>query len=343
MKTKKEDLSNSSRIAIPLGDPAGIGIEVTLKALSSKNLPMNMQPLLVGCKHEIEKTYLKLVNQGMTSVINPKEIDIENIPFEGAFTSGQGNAKTGKASFDYLTRAVEIVLEGQARALVTAPIAKYAWHKAGKLYSGQTERLAELSQIKNPSMMFTACSPNTDWRLNTLLATTHIPFEEITKQLTSEIIYSKLDILLEFCKKFKKKPKLAIAGINPHAGEEGHLGKEEINWLIPTIKKWKQNNPEVNIYGPIPPDSCWISTAKAWKGIKTSNAPDGILALYHDQGLIPIKIIAFEHAVNTTLGLPFIRTSPDHGTGFDIAGKGIADSTSMLEAIKTAWNLSDEN
>ena len=156
----------------------------------------------------------------------------------------------------------------------------------------------------------------------------------------STLIFSKLNTLLEFCKNFKKNPTISIAGLNPHSGENGFLGKEEINWLIPTINQWKKENPKVNVLGPISPDTCWISSSRAWNTIPTSNTPDGILALYHDQGLIPIKLISFDNAVNTTLGLPFIRTSPDHGTGFDISKKAIARHESMASAIETAWQLS---
>ena len=144
---------------------------------------------------------------------------------------------------------------------------------------------------------------------------------------------------MEFCKKFNKYPKIFVAGLNPHSGEQGQLGEEEIKWIEPILQKWAKQHPEVILKGPIPPDTCWISSAAAWNGKAKETGPDGILALYHDQGLIPIKIIAFEDAVNTTLGLKFIRTSPDHGTGFDIAGKGSANENSMIAAINTAWQL----
>ena len=133
-------------------------------------------------------------------------------------------------------------MHGEARALVTAPIAKHYWHQAGHIYPGQTERLAELAKIKNPSMLFTAVSPNTEWRLNTLLATTHIPLSQVSQKLTPQLIESKLNTLLSFCKRFTEKPRLAISGLNPHAGEGGKLGAEEIQWLIPLLKKWQKNN-----------------------------------------------------------------------------------------------------
>jgi len=149
---------------------------------------------------------------------------------------------------------------------------------------------------------------------------------------------SKLDLLFEFCKNYVNKPFLKVAGLNPHAGEEGILGSEEKDWINDAINSWIKQNKEVELLGPISPDTCWNSSAKAWRE-KTAPTHDGILAMYHDQGLIPIKVIALNYSVNTTLGLPFIRTSPDHGTGFDIAGRGIAQSQSMVEAIKTAIDL----
>ncbi len=337
-KNQEDKIQN--RIAIALGDPAGIGTEVTLKALGTLNLPKNMQPVLIGCKQIIENVYASLKKNGISSIANPEKLLIENIPYEGKHILGKPNVTTGEASFVWLTRATQLVLEGKARALVTGPISKYIWKEAGHHYPGQTERLAELAGGVPTSMLFTAKSPVNEWRLNTLLATTHIPLKEISKVLTPDLIISKLDTLLAFCKAFKPNPTIAIAGLNPHAGENGHLGIEEIEWIIPTIQKWQQKNPTITLKGPISPDTCWISSGRAWLNESTNDAPDGILALYHDQGLIPTKVLAFDKAVNTTLGLPFIRTSPDHGTGFDIAQKFIAKPDSMIAALETAWELS---
>ena len=247
---------------------------------------------------------------------------------------------TGSASFKWLLNATNILLEGKANALVTAPISKIAWHKAGHKFAGQTELLGKLTN-KKTSMLFTAISPNNGWRFNTLLATTHIPLNKINDTLTKELIRHKLDTLLNFCRKFKEKPSIQIAGLNPHAGEEGKIGIEEQNLIIPILNEWKLDNPDIKIIGPIPPDTCWISSVNAWNGASIkNNAPDGILALYHDQGLIPVKLIAFDEAVNTTLGLPFVRTSPDHGTALDIAGMFKAREKSMVAAMNNAWLLS---
>ena len=222
-------------------------------------------------------------------------------------------------------------------ALVTAPIAKASWHAAGFNYPGQTERLAELAGVAEASMLFTARSPQGGWRFNTLLATTHIPLAEVPSRLSAALVERKLEALLEFCQRFQPQPRLVVAGLNPHAGEAGNLGLEERDWLEPTLAAWRQRHGPVTLEGPLPPDSCWLEAAQAWQG--KVRGPDGYLALYHDQGLIPVKLLAFDAAVNTSLGLPFLRTSPDHGTGFAIAGLGIARACSMAAAIEAAWEL----
>ena len=337
LKTSKV---NKNTLIISLGDPAGIGTEITLKALGSKTLNNNIQPLLVGCKNNIYETYTKLINHGVHNIPNPKKLDIIDIPLEKKIIPGIVNKHSGSASFKWLSSATNILLEGKAKALVTAPISKIAWYKAGHEFAGQTELLGKLTNRKT-SMLFTAISPKNGWRFNTLLATTHISINQINNNLTKELIKHKLDALLNFCSQFKEKPLIHIAGLNPHAGEEGKIGIEEQKLIIPTLNEWKVDNPGIKITGPIPPDTCWLSSADAWIGESTeNNAPDGILALYHDQGLIPVKLIAFDEAVNTTLGLPFIRTSPDHGTALDIAGKFKARATSMIAAMNNAWLLS---
>ena len=201
---------------------------------------------------------------------------------------------------------------------------------------------AKACGVKNVGMLFTAKSPITGWRFNTLLATTHIPLCEVPKKLSTELIHSKLDLLKDFCNTYVDKPTLKVAGLNPHAGEEGLLGHEEKDWLNDALITWNEKHREIELLGPLSPDSCWNSSVKAWNN-KDAAKHDGILAMYHDQGLIPMKVIALNYSVNTTIGLPFIRTSPDHGTGFDIAGKGIAQSQSMIEAIKAAIEITNNS
>ncbi len=340
MRKIKTSKDHKNTIIISLGDPAGIGTEITLKALGSKFLSNNIKPLLVGCKNNIYQTYSKLIEHGENNIPNPKNLNIIDIPLEKKVIPGIVDKHSGNASFKWLFNAINLLLEGKANALVTAPISKIAWHKAGHEFAGQTELLSKLTN-KKTSMLFTAVSPNNGWRFNTLLATTHIPLNKVKNNLTKELIRYKLDALVNFCLLFKEKPLIHIAGLNPHAGEEGKIGIEEQNLIIPILNEWKLDNPNIKISGPIPPDTCWMSSAEAWNAKSNkNNAPDGILALYHDQGLIPVKLIAFDEAVNTTLGLPFVRTSPDHGTALDIAGKFKAREKSMIAAINNAWLLS---
>jgi 4-hydroxythreonine-4-phosphate dehydrogenase len=265
-------------------------------------------------------------------------LEVLDLPLEQPLAPGQAGAASGDASFHWLSAAVEQVQRGSCSALVTAPIAKHAWHAAGHHYPGQTERLAELCDKTTASMLFTARSPQSGWRLNTLLATTHIPLAAVPRQLSDRRISHKLDVLLAFCQRFQPQPKLVIAGLNPHAGEAGQLGRDEVDWLIPCLEQWRQRHPQVELIGPLPPDTCWLDAGLAWRD-EQNQAADGYLALYHDQGLIPVKLLAFDQAVNTSLGLPFLRTSPDHGTGFDIAGRGIARAASMRAALDTALEL----
>ena len=317
-------------------------MEVTLKALADPRRPADMPiPLLVGCRASLQKTADTLRLQSQDPIADPDLLDVEDLPVPGGpLQPGDAGATSGEAGFRWLSRAVELVKEQQGRALVTAPIAKHAWHEAGHRYPGQTERLAELDGRKAASMLFTAVSPTTGWRLNTLLATTHIPLGRVTEVLTADLVQRKLNELAEFCLRFNPAPRLLVAGLNPHAGEQGQLGGEEQQWLNPLLKQWASDHPSVNLKGPLPPDTCWLSAAQAWSHASDQSGPDGILALYHDQGLIPVKLLAFDQAVNTTLGLSFLRTSPDHGTGFDIAGQGVARGASMLAAIQAAWELS---
>ncbi len=337
MKNKKNTIGEKIKIIISVGDESGIGPEVILKALFSREIPNNIDILIVGSKNNLDNTYNNLKSLGIENIVDPKDYQICDIkiPFE----IKKKRKSHGNASFFYLKKAIEIAQKYQNSALVTGPICKKSWALAGHNYSGQTELLAESCHVKDVGMLFTAKSPITGWRFNTLLATTHIPLSEVPKKLSTELIHSKLDLLSKFCKNYVKKPLLKVAGLNPHAGEEGMLGSEE-EWMRNAVIKWSQKNKGVQISGPISPDTCWNSSAEAWRD-KTVKSHDGILAMYHDQGLIPIKVIALNYSVNTTLGLPFIRTSPDHGTGFDIAGKGLAQSQSMVEAIKTALDLTE--
>ena len=333
--TSNED--QKAIIIISVGDESGIGPEVILKALGSKELPKDIHIKIIGSKKNLNLTYKLLKEIGVSNIANPDILDIEDIKIpNNKYNSSKKDF--GNSSFYYLKHAIEIVKSLPNSSLVTGPICKKSWALAGHNYSGQTELLSESCNCENTGMLFTAKSPITGWRFNTLLATTHLPLIEIPNKLNPNLITSKLDLLKNFSKKFNKDIYLKVAGLNPHAGEEGILGEEETSFINESLFNWKASNPEINIEGPVSPDSCWLSSSKAWRD-KNSAKHDGILAMYHDQGLIPMKIIATNYSVNTTLGIPFIRTSPDHGTGFDIFGKGKAQYQSMLEAIKTAREL----
>jgi len=324
------------KVVLSVGDESGIGPEIILKALYSNQIPRNIDFILVGSKKNLQNTYEHLKSLGLENLANPKNLKIQDLQI----SSSDNNPKSsyGNSSFQYLSKAIEIVKQTPNSALVTGPICKKSWYLAGHNFSGQTEVLAKACGVKNVGMLFTAKSPITGWRFNTLLATTHIALCEVPKKLTTELIHSKLDLFKDFCNTYTDKPSLKVAGLNPHAGEDGILGNEEKDWLNDALNAWSERNRNIKLFGPLSPDSCWNSSAKAWRD-KEAETHGGVLAMYHDQGLIPMKVIALNYSVNTTIGLPFIRTSPDHGTGFDIAGKGIAQSQSMIEAIKAAIEM----
>ncbi|MBE9204235.1 4-hydroxythreonine-4-phosphate dehydrogenase PdxA [Synechocystis salina LEGE 06099] len=338
------DCMSLPRLILTLGDPAGIGPEVVLKALAEPELAQICQLTVIGSRSVLDQTHGQLLaqNPGLNLAdpekINLLELDLSHL---GTITVGQGDAVSGAISFAYLNEAITKTLAGEFDAIVTAPIAKSAWQAAGHNYPGQTEVLASRAGVERFGMAFVGRSPFTGWTLRTLLATTHIPLKAVPSALTPELMDSKLDLLLTcLAQDFGiTAPSVAIAGLNPHSGEEGKLGEEEQNWLIPWLEQARKKHPQAKLIGPIPPDTMWVSPGKAWLTNAQTTISDAYLALYHDQGLIPVKLLAFDQAINTTIGLPFVRTSPDHGTAFDIAGQGIARADSMVAAIKLAAEL----
>ncbi|MBW4647535.1 MAG: 4-hydroxythreonine-4-phosphate dehydrogenase PdxA [Kastovskya adunca ATA6-11-RM4] len=339
------------RLAVTLGDPASIGPEVVLKALADAAVTQNCEITVVGTAALLQSAYEELRQQlpGEEVLIDPKQLSILDVQLDGMtqrqIIPGTGNAASGAASFAYLETAIARTLAGEFDGIVTAPIAKSLWKAAGHHYPGQTEVLAQSAGVEKFGMLFVARSPHTGWLLRTLLATTHIPLRQVADTLTPELMTTKLDLLVE-CLKADfglETPRIAIAGLNPHSGEQGQLGTEEQQWLIPWLEQERQKHPQLQLDGPVPPDTMWVKPGQAWYNNDLhSGAHDAYLALYHDQGLIPVKLMAFDRAINTTIGLPFIRTSPDHGTAFDIAGKAIANATSMKEAIGLAVDLVDQ-
>jgi len=332
----RKDSKNRLKIVLSVGDDSGVGPEIILQALTSHEIPKDIDFTIVGSEKILQNTYKNLKNLGLKNLANPNNLQIHDLEISSPDNKSKSNL--GNSSFHYLLKAIEIVKQSPNSALVTGPICKKSWSLAGHYFSGQTEVLSKSCGVKNFGMLFTAKSPITGWRFNTLLATTHIALCEVPKRLNTKLIHAKLDLLKEFCLTYTEQPTLQVAGLNPHAGEEGILGGEEKDWLNDALIIWNEKNRDIKLLGPLSPDSCWNSSAKAWKH-KDVEKHDGILAMYHDQGLIPMKVIALNYSVNTTIGLPFIRTSPDHGTGFDIAGKGIAQSQSMIEAIKVAIEM----
>ncbi len=324
------------KLLITLGDMAGIGPEVVLKAL-----PLAQQTAaltLVGNQQQLIAVSKRL----NLSLADYPIIDIP-LAADQTIRLGQGDAASGDLGFRSLQTAIRCCLKDGYDGVVTAPIAKSAWLAAGHYYPGQTELLAEMAEVKRFGMLFVAKSPITQWTLRTLLATTHIPLRQVAEALTPDLMTLKLELLLDCLQRDfgLEQPRVAIAGLNPHSGEQGQLGREEIDWLIPWINTQRQRFPHVVLDGPIPPDTLWVKPAQAWQHAERQ-AHHGYLALYHDQGLIPVKMLAFDQAVNTTIGLPFIRTSPDHGTAFDIAGQGIARPDSMVAAINLAIDLATQ-
>jgi len=312
------------KLAITLGDPSGINSEILLKALNK--LPKrNISYVIYGSKKALEKAKkltgvdlnikeIKSINDVVKSgiyLINLYDLDVE---------FGSSSKETGKASVVYLENAVKDVLEKKADALITLPISKQWIMESGFPYAGHTDYLAEVSGAKEYAMVL-MCK-----KLKVALITTHIPLKDVPSQITKEKIISKVRLInREFKEKFGiSKPKIAILGLNPHASDNGNIGNEEQNIILPAVKTLREDG--IEITDPLSPDTAF----NRYKDF------DIYVAMYHDQGLIPLKLLCFRKAVNITLGLPFIRTSPDHGTGYDIAGKNIADPSSTIEAVELA-------
>jgi 4-hydroxythreonine-4-phosphate dehydrogenase len=308
------------KIAITMGDAGGIGPEVAVKTAFSKDVRNHCNPTLIGDKKVLEEAARLsglTITGGETEIIEPFKV--------AHFTKGAPSGETGVASFHYIKYAVERCLDGDFHAMVTAPISKEALREAGFSWPGHTEMLAELTSTSRFAMML-AGGP-----LRVILVTTHLPLRDVPGRITSELIYEKIELAFEGCTMLGiEDPVVAVAGLNPHAGEGGIFGKEELEVIKPAVHKAREDG--LSVVGPVPPD---VVYRLAYTG-----KVDIVVAMYHDQGLIPLKMIAFERGVNITIGLPVIRTSPDHGTAYDIAWKGIANPESMTEAVMTACRIS---
>ena len=319
------------KIAFTLGDMNGIGAEVILKTLATKKFSNSLDPILIGpesiWKLTAKKYKLDLKFNPYNFEDAPKKgtVSIFNIDPLEEISYGKVSAKSGALSIHSIQMAYKLIKQNFADGMVTAPISKEAINLANFHYDGHTSYLSSISKNRNTCMMLI----NDIMRVG--LVTTHLPISEVNTNITQSIILKKLMILNECLKKdFNiKQPSIAILSLNPHSGDGGILGNEEKKIIIPAIKKAKSK--QINIYGPFPSDSFFARYKP--------NSYDVILSMYHDQGLIPLKMTDNNRGVNFTAGLKFIRTSPDHGTAFDIAGKGKADPSSSVAATEIAIKL----
>ncbi len=318
------------KLAVTIGDPGGIGPEVVVKALpvvSAECLPVVVGDLPVieeavaGFGGSLKIRKIRKVAEASPSAGTLWCLDLGS---RRSFEKGKPDKGNGAASVSYIKKAVELAVEKKVDAVVTAPIAKEALKLAGFPWPGHTELLAELTGTKEYAMMLVG-GP-----LKVILVTIHTALKNVPGLVTKERVLRTIRLAKRACGMLGiRKPVIAVSGLNPHAGESGMLGTEEGEEIAPAIEDAKREG--ITAGGPYPPD---VIFRKAYKG-----EADMVVCMYHDQGLIPLKMIAFDTGVNVTVGLPIIRTSPDHGTAYDIAWKGIADPSSMIEAIRLAMRL----
>ncbi|WP_269410216.1 4-hydroxythreonine-4-phosphate dehydrogenase PdxA [Lentibacillus daqui] len=328
-------MSKKPIIGITMGDAAGVGPEIIVKSLQNETIYKQSHPIVIGDAKMLERA-ANVLNENI--VINKIDghadltntnfgeiacYDLDLLPADLPF--GQVSAKAGDAAFQYLKTAIELANEGKIDAICTAPLNKEALHKGGHNYPGHTEILAELTGTKEFSMMLS--SP----KLKVIHVTTHIGLLDAIHSIKPERVYNVIRLAHETLSKSGiNQPKIGVCGINPHAGENGLFGYgEEEEKIIPAVEKAKTEG--ITVEGPLPADTLFF---RAQRGDF-----DIVVAMYHDQGHGPIKVLGLEAGVNITVGLPIIRTSVDHGTAFDIAGKGIVDERSMLEALRQSIEL----
>ena len=336
-------------IGITMGDAAGIGTEITMKMFLNEDVYSICNPIVIGAKAALKDimNILGINNLELNCVENVQDcilqqniinlIDLNNIQ-SNDYEFGKINPVTGRASGEYIKRGIQMALDKQIDAIVTNPIHKESFTLGGygKKYAGHTEMLADLTGTKDYTMMLVADN------LRVVHVSTHVSLKQAVEMVKSKRIVKVIQIANDACISFGiNKPKVVVAGLNPHCGEGGLFGDEEIKEIIPAVKEAKAAG--IDVHGPLPSDSVF---AKAIGGLY-----DVVVTMYHDQGHIPTKTIGFKwdkdsnswgnmHGVNITLGLPIIRTSVDHGTAFGKAGKGTADHTSLFEALKYAITMS---
>lgn len=318
------------KIGITMGDPGGIGAEIIAKIIVMPGINRLGKISVIGDSWVFSKT------QSQRSIVKKVEfIDLKNVRRKN-FKFGRVRPEHGLAAVEYLKEAVELIKQGKVDCLVTAPISKEAINLAGYKYSGHTEFLAGAFGKNKEDIVMMLLNKY----LKISLVTQHLPLQKIISGLNREAIYKTIIITHRALKEYftLAYPRICVAALNPHAGEGGLLGDEEIEKILPAIKRAKQLIGSVSspaIFGPLPADSAF-SAAKQGRF-------EAVVAMYHDQALIPLKVLDYESGVNLTLGLGFVRTSPLHGTGFDIAGRNLASCKSLIAAIKTAVECTENS
>jgi len=309
------------RIAVTMGDPAGIGPEICLRLLANSEIKDICTPLVFG-----DVSVLERVSQKLALPFDPRDVrDLDLLEGE-TIVPGALDARCGEAAYRYVLAAIDAGLAGDVDAIATAPLNKEAMHAAGHKYPGHTEIFAERMKAERSCMMLT--SPE----LTCSFATVHVGYLEVPGLLNVPRLLDVIELTADAMRRIRgREPKLLACGLNPHAGENGLFGeREEERIIIPAILEARARG--ITIEGPLPPDTAFLP----WRRQST----DAFICMYHDQGHIPLKALAFDTAINTTLGLPVIRTSVDHGTAFDIAWQGKASPNSLFEAVTLAAKLS---
>jgi 4-hydroxythreonine-4-phosphate dehydrogenase len=322
---------SKKKIAITMGDPAGIGPEIIIKAVTSHEVRSRIIPIIIGnrmvMKEAVQLTGVDIEFEEDLSTLSlgkNEKVFLVAIDDLKDNIKGSSSAEGGRTSVECIKKAVELCMHNTADAMVTAPISKKSLHLAGYSWPGHTEMIAELTNTNKAGMLFVGES------LRVILVTIHVPLRSVPELISKEKVYDTILLADKACKMLSvDTPRIAVAGLNPHAGEGGIFGNAERSRITPAIEKAKHEG--MNVTGPFPPDVIFKKTV--------DGEFDIIVAMYHDQGLIPFKMLYFATGVNTTIGLPIIRTSPDHGTAYDIAWKGIADPSSMIEAILLAKRM----
>lgn len=329
--------SRSRLIATALGDAGGIGPEVALKAVAAELAADDSRYLLIGDEELVrslnEQLGLRLEIRSSTDAKPSDRVTIFNplptaTPHSALCTTGSPEA--ARAAIAWLKHGAQLCLSGEADALVTAPVNKESIINSGEAdFVGQTELLSALAGTERTAMMLLGCDDRKRW-LRVALATIHVPIAKVAQSLTQEKIELAIELAAKACTDLGlPRARVAVCGLNPHAGEGGKIGDEEITTIIPAVIALRERG--FDVVGPLAADTLFHY---AFRGDY-----DAVVAMYHDQGLVPLKMIGFDSGVNWTLGLPFVRTSPDHGTAYDIARKGIANPSSMIAALRLAKKL----